>query len=67
MGQYVGDQWNGKIEKVADLKQLGNKDYESYNAKSFQSQFSKYGGWKLSEKHQSKGYFYSKKAFNIDT
>ena len=61
MGQYVGDQWNGKIEKAADLKQLGNKDYESYNAKSFQSQFSKYGGWKPSVKQQSKGYFYSKK------
>jgi hypothetical protein len=61
MGQYVGDKWTGKLDHIRDLELLGNQDCEIYNAQSFQNQFSKYGGWLHSEKHDAKGYFYTKK------
>ena len=61
MGQFNADEWRGKLHSIDTLEFLGNQDYKDFHGISFNSNLSKYGGWKNGPKQEAKGFFYTKK------
>jgi hypothetical protein len=61
MGQHTGSQWEDKLQAIANLKTLGEKDLNAYKKSAFSSNLSKFGGWKEGPKMKATGYFYTQK------
>jgi hypothetical protein len=61
MGQFNAEKWRGKLHSIDTLEFLGNQDYKDFHGISFNSNLSKYGGWKNGPKQEAKGFFYTKR------
>jgi hypothetical protein len=61
MGQLVNEEWDGRVNDVAELAADGVRDLAKYANHPVMSGFTEYGGWKDGPRFDATGHFYTKK------
>jgi hypothetical protein len=61
MGQYLHEDWDGRLVSIDTLAEMGAADYATYAGASFADLFSQYGGYKADTQFVATGYFYTTK------
>jgi len=60
-GQLVSENWEGKVQDLAELPKDGKRDLAKYTANKALPGFSQYGGWLNGPRFEATGRFYTKK------
>jgi hypothetical protein len=61
MGQFVHDDWPGKMDSVAELKQSVEIEDQDLAAHPGPNDWNQYGGWVSGPKLEARGFFYARK------
>jgi len=60
LGQYKHDDWPGKIQSVAELKEAARNEVKALDFNKKNPETDIYGGWEKGPKQDATGYFYPK-------